>query len=100
MGYKSQAFYDEHPTGQLITPDGSYTLEFFAGYVASVEDDAWPTVFTSNEEFSQWLTAAQNRSMFGSAINPAEGDHIITLSTCSYEFHNARFVVLGKIAQK
>ena len=40
MGYKSQEFYDQHPVGQLITPDGSYTLEFFAGYVASVEDDA------------------------------------------------------------
>ena len=40
MGYKEQAFYDRHPTGQLITPDESYTVEFFAGYVVSVENDA------------------------------------------------------------
>ena len=73
-------------------------VEFFAGYVVSVENDAWNTSFISGEEFIQWLTAAQERSLFSSAINPAECDRIITLSTCSYEFYNARFVVLGKIS--
>lgn len=72
--------------------------EIFAGYVASVENDAWNTSFISGEEFTQWLTAAQERSLFSSAINPAECDRIITLSACSYEFYNARFVVLGKIS--
>lgn len=98
MGYKEQAFYDRHPTGQLITPDESYTAEFFAGYVASAENNAWNTSFISGEEFTQGLTAAQERSLFSSTINPAECDRIITLSTCSYEFYNARFVVLGKIS--
>lgn len=72
--------------------------EIFAGYVVSVENDAWNTSFISGEEFTQWLTAAQERSLFSSAINPAECDRIITLSACSYEFYNARFVVLGKIS--
>lgn len=72
--------------------------EVFAGYVASVENDAWNTSFISGEEFTQWLTAAQECSLFSSAINPAECDRIITLSACSYEFYNARFVVLGKIS--
>lgn len=47
---------------------------------------------------TEGLTAAQERSLFISAINPAECDRIITLSACSYEFYNARFVVLGKIS--
>ena len=72
--------------------------EFFAGYVVSIENDAWNTSFISGEEFPRWLTAAQERSLFSSAINPAECDRIITLSTCSNEFYNARFVVLGKIS--
>ena len=55
--------------------------EFFAGYVVSIENDAWNTSFISGEEFTRWLTAAQERSLFSSAINPAECDRIITLST-------------------
>ena len=47
---------------------------------------------------TEGLTAAQEHSLFSSAINPAECDRIITLSTCSYEFYNARFVALGKIS--
>ena len=69
-------------------------VEVFAGYVVSVENDAWNTSFISGEEFTQWLTAAQERSLFSSAIDPAECDRIITLSTCSYEFYNARFIAL------
>ena len=55
--------------------------EFFAGYVVSIENDAWNTSFISGEEFTRWLTAAQERSLFSSAISPAECDRIITLST-------------------
>ena len=99
MGYKNQEFYDRHPTGQLITPDGSYTVEFFAGYVANVEDNAWDISFPSKEEFTTWVNGAKERSTFSSAVKLAAGDHIITLCTCSYEFYNARFVVLGKITQ-
>ena len=33
---------------------------------------------------TEGLTAAQERSLFSSAIDPAECDRIITLSTCSY----------------
>ena len=45
---------------------------------------------------TEGLTAAQERSLFSSAINPAECDRIITLSTCSYEFADARLVVVAR----
>jgi len=97
MLYKSQEFYDQHPTAQLVTPEGSYTVEFFAGYVASVEDNAWQVAFATKKEFADWLSAAKGRSLFASPISPTAIDRIITLSTCSYEFYNARFVVHGVI---
>ena len=97
MGYKNQEFYDQHPTGQIITPDGSYTVEFFAGYVANVEDDAWNIYFPSKKDFASWINAAKAHSMFSSDVKPAVGDRLITLSTCSYEFYNARFVLVGRV---
>ena len=58
-GYKDQAYYEEHPTLMLMTPDENYTVALFAGYVASVDDPAWEVVF------SDALPAAMNLAMPG-----------------------------------
>lgn len=97
MSYKDQAFYDDHPTAQLITPNGSNMIEFFAGYVADVDSDAWELDFTSDEDFGEWLASAMERSVFKSKVIPTAADRVVTLSTCSYEFYNARFVLLAII---
>lgn len=100
MYYKEQSFYEEHPTARLCTPDGTYTVEFFAGYVADVDSDAWKLDFTSDRDFADWLAAALERSLFESTVPPTATDKIVTLSTCSYEFYNARFVLLGKVTHE
>lgn len=89
MYYKDQSFYNEHLTAQLITPDGAYTVEFFAGYVSAADGDAWRLDFTSDEEFGDWLKAVKEKSWFESMVVPTAADRIVTLSTCSYEFYNA-----------
>ena len=91
--YKKQNYYEAHPEGLLITPEVTYRIKIFAGYVASVEDSAWKIGFESDEEYKVWLLDAKERSMFASSITPAATDRVVTLSTCSYEFDNARFVL-------
>lgn len=95
MEYKSQEYYDEHPTVLFLTPEANYEVKIFAGYVASVDADAWTVGFSSDSEFEEWLRRAKERSCFTSEITPAATDRILTLSTCSYEFNDARFVLLG-----
>ena len=92
--YKQQSFYDEHPTGMLITPDSCRTIRFFSGYVSDVEGSAWNRDF-SPEEYSLWLEELVEKSCFSSDTVPAPQDQVVTLSTCSYEFQNARFVLHG-----
>ena len=95
--YKKQEFYEAHPTALLMTPDTNFGVEFFAGYVASVREEAWKLSFLSDSEFEDWLAEVRERSCFDSDIEPAVTDRILTLSTCSYEFDNARFVLLGRL---
>ena len=92
--YKQQAFFDEHPAGLLVTPDRNYKIAFFSGYVASSQDDAWKTNFT-DAEFETWIERTVSRSCFSSETTPDAADHILTLSTCTYEFEGARFVLVG-----
>lgn len=95
--YKKQEYYDGHPTALLLTPEKNFEIEIFAGYVASVQDKAWEVAFPSDRDFLVWLEKTEERSCFTSEVTPAATDRILTLSTCSYEFNDARFVVLGRI---
>lgn len=94
-GYKKQDFYEGHPQLLLVTPENRFVVELFAGYVANVEDAAWEISFADEAAFEQWLAETKGKSMFESGVEPTSNDRILTLSTCSYEFDNARFVVMG-----
>ena len=95
--YKEQQYYEAHPSGYLLMPDENYTIEFFAGYVASANADAWNLDFESDEEYMAWIDRAIEQSCFESPVRPVADSRIVTLSTCSYEFKNARFILLGII---
>ena len=88
--YKDQSYFDEHPTAMLLTPDGNYLVEFFSGYVCEVAADAWDYDFDE-----AWLDKRIRSSYFDADVVPTTEDHILTLSTCCYDFKDARFVLHG-----
>ena len=98
LNYQSQDYYDAHPTGYLLTPQGNYELVFFAGYVADPTEpgeDAWQMEFEDNDAYLKWLRHAGTRSTFLSQWIPGVQDRVITLSTCSYAYDDARYVLQG-----
>lgn len=95
--YNSQSYYESHPEFLLILPDRTLELELFSAYVADVEQPAWKLNFSSIEERTQWLSGLKERSAVNCPVEPGPQDQIVTLSTCSYEFENARFVVHGVV---
>ena len=96
--YGEQDFYEQHSVGYLLTPEGTYMLEFFAGYVSSVDSNAWELNLTQGN-FDSWVKDQQQRSAFTSLVQPQVGDRVVTLSTCSTAFENARFVLHGVLRQ-
>ncbi len=100
QNYKKQSYYDSHPYGLLLTPDGNYVVEFFAGYVTSVNGDAWKANFSSDESFEEWIAAQIEKSDFTASFTPTSSDRVLTLSTCSKTFNNARYVLHGVIRDR
>lgn len=92
--YKSQPYYDEHPVLYLYTPEGNYQIELIAGFVSK------PTrgIYNTNQTYEQILRYCSNYT-FRSDVAPCEGDCYITLSTCSYEYENARYIVVGRLVE-
>ncbi len=94
--YKEQAYYDRHPVMYYLTPNGDYKLELLAGLVVKRDDKIYdPTL--DEEAFSALLSDYIAKSTFKSDIKPEYTDTIVTLSTCSYEFDNARYIVIGRL---
>ena len=90
--YKSQSYYGEHPVLYLYTPEGNYQIELIAGFVSKPTGE----IYNTNQTYEQILKYSSN-STFRSNVDPCEGDCYITLSTCSYEYENARYVVIGRL---
>lgn len=95
--YKEQDFYDEHPAMLLYTPDGDYLIELICG---TVEDGNYEFVqfeFADEAAFAAYIDAFRSRSTFQSNVELQPGDRIISLCTCSYEWNNARYMIIGKL---
>ena len=94
--YKQQSYYNQHPIMYYLTPDGNYKLELFAGLVVKRDDKIYlPN--QSEEEFAELIEEYRAKSTFKSDIELEYNDTIVTLSTCSYEFDNARYIVIGRL---
>lgn len=94
MEYKEQSYFDEHPVALLLTPTRKYKIMLFSGYIANPSSNAWRLDF-SDGTFEYWLANIAGRSGFVSDIYPTEDDQIATLSTCTYEYDGALFVLHG-----
>ena len=93
--YKKQDYYEAHPAGLLITPEQTYRIEFFAGYVVSVEDSAWKIGFESDEEFETYLNLCKESSNYQVDVELNAQSQIVSLSTCTNVRDDERFLVQG-----
>ena len=98
LKYRTQDYYDKHKEMLIHTPDKKYKLEIFSGYVASVEDFCY-TAIGEYIDMGSLISYAKSCSYFVSDTEVSSDDKIVLLSTCAYDFKNARFVVFGKLTE-
>jgi len=97
INYKSQDYYEKYPKLLPLTPEQNYVIALFSGYVTGTKTSSWQFAFSDLSEYGEWLEWAKGKSSFSSDVQVGSEDGIATLTTCSYEFKDARYVVLGKL---
>ncbi len=90
-------YLSEHPVMYLRTPERDYKIELFAGYVCDADSNTYTMYFPDESSFLIYCRDMKAKSDFRSDVEVQPGDCIITLSTCSYEWHDARYVVQGRL---
>lgn len=93
--FRDQAYYDEHPNMYFITPEKDYKIELVAGFVTP-SDSTLYDVYLSKKDRVSVVEGLMASSDFRSHIETIDEDvRLLTLSTCSYEYDTARYVVIG-----
>lgn len=54
---------------------------------------------TDDQEFMNYIGELRQRSLYDTGVDVMPGDKILTLSTCSYEFDDARLVVVARLVR-
>ena len=91
--YTEQEYYDGHKYMWYLTPKHTYRLDVLYGYVGEAEATVY-TIFSNRDELDTYLSWAETQSTFTPDQIPEDIDGIVVLSTCSYEYNNARYVVV------
>ena len=89
--YKDASYYSSHPYMYIYTPTQNYRLDVFAGFVCAHDDEVFALSLTQDQ-----LANMAAKSTFTSNIGIPSGN-VVSLVTCSYEFSNARYVVVGAL---
>ena len=94
--YTKQEYYDKHPTMWYLTPRQNYRLNLVAGFVATDNDPVY-SLFQTKQQMQAYLKDALEKSTFKSdkQYYLETVDRIIVLSTCAYEFNNARYILIA-----
>jgi len=94
VGYKKQSYYDEHPHMYLYTRQGNYRIDLIYGSV--IDARQWRSrAFMYAENLSSLMSYAAHATTFKSDVRYKAGDRVVVMTTCSYEFDDARYMVLG-----
>lgn len=100
-GYtKEDGYYDKHKTLELATPHGNYHLVVFSAFITKATDEDTYKMTYDEAEKQAYIDRAWERSelpITKDSVNVTKNDRLVTLSTCAYDYEEARYIVMCKM---
>lgn len=100
-GYtKEEGYYDKHKTLELATPHGNYHLVVFSAFITKATDEDTYKMTYDEAEKQAYIDRAWERSelpITKDSVDVSKEDRLVTLSTCAYDYEEARYIVMCKM---
>ena len=93
--FREKSKFDAHRFSWLITSDQIYRIDFFALVIVS----AYDRLYIMPTENAVWQEAIEKYSRFCNGEALSEEDRCIALSTCTWEFEDARLLLIGRMME-
>ena len=97
--YSSQEYYEKHKMLNLVTPDGRYNIEMLTMTTENGAKEFVRFNLQNDQEFLNYIEGLRKRSTFKSDAVISPDDQIISFVTCSYEWTNARYLLVGRLTK-
>ena len=94
---KEEEFCRSHPRLELITPEGKFHLDIWAFLNQPSDSNVYTTNITKLEERKAYLESAAGQSLYTTDLAIEPTDRLVVLSTCAYEYEDARYMVICKM---
>ena len=105
--YRTVDGFKKAPLIGMSTLYGDYTFKVYAVFITNSmpSDDnghIFNYIFTNaaNNQFMNYVREIDKRKLYSTGVDINENDKIITLSTCCYDFDDARLVVVGRLLRE
>ena len=105
LKYADEEFYKEHRYVRFDTLYNRCVFEVFA--VFRTETDKAGEFryydFTNSAhsgEYESYIESCKSHSLYDTGVTPSYREKLLTLSTCSYNANNERFVVVARLIEK
>lgn len=95
LDFADPAYFDSHRYGRLSTPETVYRIDFFSCAKAHMNDE----LYDGSTPADEWISHLSDVSVVLEKVDFSGNDRFISLSTCSYEFENARTILTGKLVE-
>ncbi len=95
LKFSDSAYFDSHRYGWIATPETVYRIDFFSCAKADMNDE----LYDGSTLINEWLSHLYDVSVVWGNADFSGNDRFISLSTCSYEFENARTILTGKLVE-
>lgn len=100
-GYtKEDGYCDKHKTLELATPHGNYHLVVFSAFITKATDEDTYKMTYDEAEKQAYIDRAWERSelpITRDSVDVTKNDRLVTLSTCAYDYEEARYIVMCKM---
>lgn len=100
-GYtKEEGYYDKHKTLELATPHGNYHLVVFSAFITKATDENTYKMTYDEAEKQAYIDRAWEKSelpITRDSVDVTKSDRLVTLSTCAYDYEEARYIVMCKM---
>ena len=98
--YRDQEYYKKHKVMKIYTPKTNYEFHVIGSCTIPGNSERYKFDFNDDNEKQEYLDWIDKNTETICDEHATVDDRIVMLSTCTYEFDDARFVLFGKLKKR